>query len=84
MTGDFSALNLETQRQISRADSGYLALQDATTGKLFLRGAGTDERVSMYNLPVTEAASVCPSSVLLHVAHSRKVSLDSIILSLTF
>lgn len=60
--------------QITRADSAFLALQNASTNKLHLRGGGIHSHIQTYDLPVSDAADTCPAQVLLHVAQSRKVS----------
>jgi hypothetical protein len=60
--------------QMTRADTAFLALQNASTNKLHLRGGGSHSSIQTYDLPVSDASSICPAQLLLHVAHSRKVS----------
>lgn len=65
--------DLGSVQQITRADSGFLALQNPSTNKLHLRGGGLHSKILTYDLPVSDATNLCPSSVLLHAAHTRKV-----------
>lgn len=64
--------------QFTRASYGALALASSTAGTaaLNLRASGAYETLSSYDVPLSEATELCPTSTILHVFRTGKAILS--------
>ncbi|KAJ9105540.1 hypothetical protein QFC19_003522 [Naganishia cerealis] len=58
--------------QINRSDWSCLALNDPSTNTLHLRGAGSYDSLKVYDIPISKASSLCPTTILLRGSVSHK------------
>lgn len=58
--------------QTNRSQWGALALQDPMTNTMHLRGAGSYDNPNVYNIAISDASDLCPSTILLSGSISQK------------
>ncbi|KAJ9113617.1 hypothetical protein QFC22_005925 [Naganishia vaughanmartiniae] len=58
--------------QINRSDWSCLALQDPSTNSLHLRGAGSYDSLKIYDIPISKASALCPTTILLRGSVSHQ------------